>query len=110
MNVALVEHPEDDVDDDDGCHDQKRRRGKGILECLRGPLESTLQGRRSLEFAAHSLNAADGIAERGSGGQVERQGDGRKLSLVADGKRLQLGREMRKGAQWNPRAAGCNDV
>jgi hypothetical protein len=39
MDVAFIEHAEDDVDDDDRGGDEKRLTGQRLLDCLRSPLK-----------------------------------------------------------------------
>jgi hypothetical protein len=47
MDITLIEHAQDDVDDDDRSGDEKRLAGQRRLECLRIPLEIADQGRRA---------------------------------------------------------------
>ena len=64
MDVALVEHAEHDVDDEDRGGDQQRRRGQRGLEGLRGALEGALQRDRRMQVALNCLDRVDRLAER----------------------------------------------
>ncbi len=90
MDVALVEHPQDHIDGQQGRSDQDRFRRQGLLERLGGALKRSAQGHRRAELIAGALHRLCRLAERDAGGKVERQGGGGELALVADRERAGL--------------------
>ena len=84
VDVALVEHAEHDVDRDQGGGDQQRLVGQRLLEHLGGALEAALHGGRHPDGRDSLGDGGLGVAERFSGGQVERQGSRGRLALVVD--------------------------
>ncbi len=85
MDVALVQHAEQDVDRDDGRQDQEDLVGQRRPERLGGPLEARLDARRHSQLLLGPLDRADRLPERRAGREVEGEGDDRELSLVVHG-------------------------
>ena len=91
VDVALVEHAEHDVDDEDRGGDEQRGRGQRGLEGLRRALERAVQRRRHAQaFALMAWILLDRLPERDAGRQIERQRHRRELPLVADQQRFDL--------------------
>ena len=84
MDIALIEHSKDDVDDDQCRDDQIRLALQRRLERLRRALKAAGHGARQVNVRGRLLDRGDRIAESRSRGQVERQRDGRELPLVID--------------------------
>ena len=82
MDEALVEHAEDDVDDDERRGDQRRLARQRRLERLGVALEGGDDRGRHADLARRLGDGIDRLAERDAGLQVERQRDGRELALV----------------------------
>ncbi len=82
MDEALVEHPQDHIDGDQGGQDQDRLGRQGFLEGLGIALERAGQGRGRADLAAGGLDHLGGLAQRHAGREVEGQGDGRIFALV----------------------------
>ena len=87
MDVALVEHAEHDVDGDQRGDQQEHLARKRVLEGLGGALEGAGDRRRQLHRPLGLLDLIHRRAERGVLGEIERDGDGRKLRQVADHQR-----------------------
>ena len=92
VDVALVEDAEDQVDHEQGRQDQHRHGAQRGLEGLGVALEGADQRRRHPHLALGLLDGLGGGAERSALRQVEADGDGRELPLVADRQRLGLAR------------------
>src|SRR5580704_10395608 len=87
MDVALVKHAENDIDDHQRGRDQHRLVGQRGLERLRIALEAADQRRRHADLVGGALNGVDRLAERDAGRQVERQGHRRELPGMGDQER-----------------------
>ena len=88
VDEALVEDAEHDVDGDQRGEDQQRFVGERVLERSGGSLEIGLQAGREVQLLCDFVDVGDGRAQRGVGRKVERDRDGRELSLMVDGERL----------------------
>ena len=90
MDVAFVQNAQHDVhhqDRDDQQHPQVAER---TLERLGRALEVRADGRRAASASASSCTFVDHVAQRRARLQVERNRDGRKLSVVIDGLRADV--------------------
>ena len=88
MDEALVEHPENDVDDDQRRQDEQRNGSERLLEGLRRALERTLDRGRQVEVRLSLADGGSRLAESGTRRQIEADRHGRELALVADRQRL----------------------
>ncbi len=84
MDEALVEHPQDHIDRDQGGQDEDRLGRQRLLERLGGALEGAGQAGRRAEAGAGVVDQLGRLAQRHAGRQVEGEGDGRILALVVD--------------------------
>jgi len=89
VDVALVEHAEDDVDGDERRQDQERLVRERRAEGLRRPLEAAVDAVRQLQLAERVLDDVDCAAERRPGRRVEGERDDGELPLVVDDERRQ---------------------
>ncbi len=64
VDVALVEHAQDDVDDNQRAEDEQRLALQGRLERLRGALERAVHRRRHPHVLRYAVERIDGLAER----------------------------------------------
>src|SRR5919204_2137086 len=87
MNKALVENAQNEVDGKDRHGNQEKHVRGRILIRLSGALESGVNGVGYVKFAPGRFNMVDGRAQRGSGSEVEREGNRRENSLVIHRKR-----------------------
>ncbi|MEJ0041851.1 MAG: hypothetical protein WDM81_06410 [Rhizomicrobium sp.] len=105
VDVALVEHAQDEIDRDERGGDEIGFGGERILEGLRVALERSDHGAGRADL---HLSAPDGVrrlAERHAGRQIEGQGDGGKLPVVIDRKerrrdRRPFGKRALSGTCW----------
>src|SRR5690349_10241244 len=106
MDVALIKHAEDDVDDDNGCQNQEwlaLKRG-AEFRCAAGKSGRHCFGQTDLLFSL--LNGINGRAERTAGREIERQGNGGELALVQNGERGRASLDSRKSAERDHLAGG----
>ena len=103
VDVALVEHPEDDVDGDERGQDEKGLGGQRGLEGLGRALEARPDGGGQPDLPLGVLDGGDGVAEGDAGGEVEGQRHRRKLPLVIDGERGGARHEAGEGGQGHLR-------
>ena len=87
VDVALVEHAEDDVDGDERGRDEQPLARQRVLEGLGGAREARDHARREHHVALRGVDRVDGLAERRVGREVEGEGDARELPLVGDRER-----------------------
>src|SRR6267143_2011487 len=106
MNVALVENAENDVDGNQGSQDQDGLIGQRLEEGRRGALERGLDAGWHVQFQLRAVDGVDRVAERGIGGQIERESDNRKLALMIEREGGGAGVETREGAERDLRAVG----
>ncbi len=90
MDVAFVEHAENDVDDDKRGRDQHRLVRQCGLEGLRIALEAGDQRGRHADFIGRLLNGIDRLAERHARRQIESHRHGRKLPRMGDQQRADM--------------------
>ena len=64
MDVAFIEHAQDDVDDDDGGQDQERLALERGLELRRAAGEGRHDGIRQADFLLARLDGFDRLAQR----------------------------------------------
>ena len=106
MDVALIEHAEHDVDGDDSCQDQPG------LPFQRGAELGGLAGERAGDGVGHAnlllglRDGRDGLVQGLTLRQVETDGVGGELFLVADGKGRRFSFDARDGRQGNLYAIG----
>src|SRR5258706_7932206 len=106
MNVAFVENAENDVDGNQGSQDQDGLIGQRLEEGRRGALERGLDAGWHVQFQLRAVDGVDRVAERGIGGQIERESDDRKLTLMIECEGGGAGLETRKGAERDLCAVG----
>ena len=87
MDVALVQHAEHDVDRDQRGQDQDGLVGERVWNACAVPMKLpwTVAG-MPISLSAASI-CVDRVAQRDAGRKIERERDGRKLSLVVDRER-----------------------
>ncbi len=103
VDIALIKHAQDDVDDDDGGQDEKRLALERGAELGGAAGEGGHHGFRQADFLLGPLDGLDGLAQRSARTQVEGEGDGRELALVNDGQRRGLVFRLAKalsGTSW----------
>ena len=82
MNVAFVQHAQDDVDRDECGKNQQRLIPKRVFESACAvPWNFRTMLARHFQFAACAFDFAHGFAERDARRQIERDRGCRKLSL-----------------------------
>src|SRR5262249_36121345 len=81
--IAFVENSENEIHDDQRGADQKRHGRERLLEGLRIALERRVDRRRNVEFGLGFLDRLGGLAQRRSLREIEADGDGRELALMA---------------------------
>src|SRR5467141_466874 len=106
MNVAFVENAENDVDGNQGSQDQDGLIGQRLEEGRRGALERGLDAGWHVQFQLRAVDGVDRVAERGIGGQIERESDDRKLALMIECEGGGAGLETRKRAERDLCAIG----
>ena len=84
VDIALIENAEDQIDDEQSCQDEQGYGAQRGLKSLGVALESADQRCRHLHLALGALNCFGGAAEGSALLQVEADGHGGKLALVAD--------------------------
>src|SRR6266404_2274729 len=85
MDVALVQHAEDDVDDDERGRDQIRLAGQRRLEGLGVALEASTERGRHVEPGLRLFDRLYGLTQGDVRRQVEAQGYRGELPLMIDG-------------------------
>src|SRR6202023_3786039 len=90
MDQALVQHAEDEVDDEQRCEDEDRRALQRCSECLGVTLKAGLKRKWGVEIFFNLLDGADRIADRGARREIERDRYRRELALVIDYERRHL--------------------
>jgi hypothetical protein len=90
MNQALVQHAEDQVDDEKRAEDENRRARQRVPECLSIALKAGLKRERLAELLFNLLDGAYCLTDRGARQQIERDGHGRELALMVDHQRRNL--------------------
>jgi hypothetical protein len=84
MDQALVEHPENDIDSDQGGHNEDRLIRDRFLKNLGVPGESTADGVRKVQVAHGFVDDLRCAFESYSRRKIKRDGDRRELALVID--------------------------
>ena len=84
MDVALVEHPEHDVDGDKRGEDEDGLTRERVFKGCGRALETGAKCGRETEGPLGVLDGLGGLTEGDSGRQVEGNGHGRNLALVVD--------------------------
>src|ERR1700733_9752864 len=106
MNVAFIQHAENDIHGHERSEDQDRLIRQRGLKSLRRSLESGVNALWKAKVFLGLLDGVDGLAERCALLQVEGKRDHRKLPLVVDGDRRELRRILGEGAERNLRPVG----
>ena len=71
MNVALVEHAQDDVDDDERCQNKIWRALQRGLKSLRRTLKGSRDRRRQADARRLRIDRIDGVTQRNPGRKIE---------------------------------------
>ena len=90
VDQALVEHAEDEVDDEERRGDEDRRARQRRAERLGVALEAGLQRQRLAQLFFDLLDGADRLADRGARREIERDRHRRELALMVDDERRHL--------------------
>ena len=101
MDEALVEHAQHDVDRDRGGEDQPGLAGERLGEFGRVAGIAADHRARHADLALGLRDHLHRVAERGVGGEIEADRDGRELLLVGDDQRGGPVLETGDGAQWH---------
>src|SRR5579864_160736 len=101
MNVAFVEDAENDVYGSESRENQNRLRRQRGLKGLRGSLKAAMNIFRHADLALGGVDIRDRRAESGAWSKVERESDGRELSLMIDGERSPRRLVTGQGAERN---------
>ena len=110
MHGALIEQAEHDVDRHDSGQDQP-----GLASERRGELLG-VAGIFALDVVGHAdvklrrLDLGDGVAERRALGQIEAEGHGWKLLVVANDQRCGRESRRREGIERHLRVAGTGNI
>ena len=110
VDIALVQHPQDDVDRHQGRQDQERFVVQRGLEGQGRTLETAPDAGRQAQLLGGGLHGLHRLTQGDPRRQVERQGRGRKLPLVADDERTGGLLDPGDGAQRHLAAAGAADI
>ena len=86
VDIALIQHPQDDVDRHQRRQNQQRFIFQRRLEGLGRALETAPDAGRQPQLLRGGPDGLHRLTQRNPRRQVERQGVGRKLPLVADGR------------------------
>ena len=84
VNVALIEHAEQDVDRQHGGEQQRALPGQRLLEELRIAGKAGDDARGQVGFALDAVDRLDRLAERHVGREIERDRHRRLLRLAVD--------------------------
>ncbi len=87
VDHALVEHAEDEIDDEQRRGDEDRHARQRVSECLGVALKARLQRERLAQVFFDLLDGAHRLTDRGAGREVERDRHRGKLTLVVDDER-----------------------
>src|ERR1700722_19382228 len=101
MDDALIEHAENQVDNEQRREYENRRALQRRAESLRVTLEAGLERERRGEGVFGRLNIAYRLAERGARREVERDCHRRELALVVDHKRRGLHHRIDQRGYWH---------
>ncbi len=87
VDDALVEHAEDEVDDEERRRYEDRRARQRRSECLGVALKARLERKRRAQLFFSLLDSAYRFADRGTGGEIERDRHRWELALMVDDER-----------------------
>ena len=110
MDVALVEHPEDDVDREERRGDQQRLVRERGLEDLRGALEAGLDAGGEPERTHRGFDRGHRVSQRDARRQVEGQRHRRELRLVVHRERGPGGLVSAQRAERHHAALGGGEI
>ena len=110
VDEALVEHAEDQIDDEHGDQQQDAEALQRGLEGLGRALQAGVERGRQAHFLFERLDAVDRVAKRYAGQKIERNSRRWELSLVIDGHGLGALRVPRHRVERNQLAVGCSHV
>ena len=99
MDQALIEHAEDQVDDEERRGDQDRRARQRRGEGLRVALKARLQRQRLAELLFDLLDGGDRLTDRRARLEIERDRHRGKLALMVDHERRHLDDAVDQGGQ-----------
>src|ERR1700735_3681572 len=100
MDQTLIEHAENEVDDEERSGYQDRRARQRRSERLGVALEAGLERQRRMQFLLYGLNGAYGMTDSGARRQIERDCHRRKLALMVDHQRCDLHHRIDQRGQW----------
>ena len=110
VDVALVEHPEHDVDGHEGRKNQQGLIAQRILKRLGRALKTALNTRGHSQLLRGRFDRRHRISQGNFRREVERNGRCGKLSLVTDGERPRGLRDAGDGTQRDLPASGAPKV
>src|SRR5580692_12795862 len=110
MDDALIEHAENQVDNEQRSQYEDRRAFQRRAESLRVTLEAGLERERRVKRFFDCLNIAYGLAERGARREVERYCHRWELALVVDHKRRGLHHRIDQRGYWHLLSARRFDI
>ena len=90
VDQALVEHAEDEVDDEQRCGYEDRRARQRRSECLGVALKARLERERLAQLFFNLLDGAYRLTDRGARREIERDRHRRELALMVDDERRHL--------------------
>ena len=82
MDEALIQHAQNDIDDNERSQDQNEFVRQCGLECLRVAGKFPGDRARHADLLCALLNGLDSLPERNATAEIEGQGNGGKLILV----------------------------
>ena len=109
VNVALVEHAEQDVDRRNGGDDQDRLVVERLRKHLRGAGEAAVDRNRHMDLVDRFVDLGRRFAERRALLQIERNGGGDEQALVIDRERRIARLIMRHGGERDHGLLGGGD-
>jgi len=84
VDQAFIQHPQNDVDDDQRGQNQEGLTGERALKRRRSSLESAVDGARHADLAHGLLDGNGGLSQRKAGREIEGECYSRELALVID--------------------------
>src|SRR5207253_6309569 len=110
MDITLVQNPEHDVDGDERRENQPRLVRQRSLEGLGCALKTPPNTGRQADLLSSPLDRCHRVTERVARREIERERDGRELSLTTHDQRHGCFRDLRKHIQRNLAAVQGPDI
>src|SRR5690242_12108375 len=110
VDVTLVQDAKNDVNRGQSSQNEDGLTGQGTLKGGSGALKAGADGGRKVNGTFGTVYELGSLAERDSGGEIERDGHRRILALVAHRQRRIRGTEVRKGSQRHRSSVGSAHV